>query len=84
MEWDGIGTLALFLSSGAIGVGLIALRAYTAQLASKLERERLRQLDTPQDDVIEQIQDLEAQVHRLTERLVGDGDSEPSDAEKAV
>ncbi len=90
MDWDGIGTLALFLSSGAIGVGLIALRAYKAKLASMLERERIRSYDGPPDEVIEQIQDLEAQVHRLaervdfTERLVGDGRSEPSDAEKAI
>ncbi len=89
MDWDGIGTLALFLSSGAIGVGLIALRAYKAKLASKLEWERLRHHDAP-DEVLEQIQDLEAQVHRLTERvdfnerLVGDGGSGPPDTEKAV
>ncbi len=90
MDWDGIGTLALFLSSGAIGVGLIALRAYKAKLASKLEWERLRHYGAPPDEVLEQIQDLEAKVHRLTERgdfserLVGDGRSEPSDTEKAV
>ncbi len=37
MDWDGIGTLAFFFSSGAIGVGLITLRAYKARLASQLE-----------------------------------------------
>ena len=90
MDWDGIGTFALFLSSGAIGLGLIVLRAYKAKLASKLEWERLRRSDTRSDEVIEQIQDLEGQVHRLTERidfterLVGDGRSEPSDASKAL
>ena len=90
MDWDGIGTLALFLSSGAVGVGLIALRAYKAKLASELEWERLRRSDTDPDEVVEQIQDLEAQLHRLTERvdfterLVGDGRSEPSDTEKTV
>ncbi len=90
MDWDGIGTLGLFLSSGAIGVGLILLRAYKARLASKLEWERLRRSDASPDEVLEQIQDLEGQVHRLTERidfterLVGDGRSEPSETEKAV
>lgn len=90
MDWDGIGTLALFLSSGAVGVGMIALRAYKAKLASKLEWERLRHSNPPQDEVFEQIQDLEAQVHRLTERLdfterlVGSGRSEPADTETAV
>lgn len=90
LDWDGIGTLGLFLSTGAIGVGLIVLRAYKAKLASKLDWERLRRSDTRPDEVLEQIQDLEDQVHRLTERidfterLVGDGRSEPSETEKAV
>ena len=90
LDWDGIGTLGLFLSTGAIGVGLIVLRAYKAKLASKLDWERLRRSDARPDEVLEQIQDLEDQVHRLTERidfterLVGDGRSEPSDTPKAV
>ena len=42
MDWDGIGAFALFFSSGAVGLGLIALRAYKAKLASKLDWERLR------------------------------------------
>ena len=69
MDWDGIGVFAMFLSSGAVGVGLIALRAYKAKLASKLEWERLRHSSTPPDDALEQIRDLETQVHRLTERV---------------
>ena len=87
VDWDGIGTWALFFSSGVVGVGLIALNAYKAKLASKLEWERLRRSETPPDEVLEQIQDLEAKVERLTERadfaerLVGDGRSEKSDAE---
>ena len=87
MDWDGIGTWALFFSSGAVGVGLIALNAYKAKLASKLEWERLRRSAGPGDEVVEQIQDLEAKVQRLTERadfterLVGDGRSEQSDTE---
>ena len=90
VDWDGIGTLALFISSGAIGVGLIGLRAYKAQLASKLEWERLRHSEAAPDEVIEQVRDLEAQVYRLTERLdfterlVGDARSEPADTEKTV
>ncbi len=90
MDWDGIGTLAFFFSSGAIGVGLITLRAYKAKLASQLEWERLLRSGTPSGEVHEQIQDLEAKVQRLTERadfterLVGDGQSEPAEREKAV
>ncbi len=87
VDWDGIGTLALFISSGAIGVGLIGLRAYKAQLASKLEWERLRRSETAPDEVLEQIHDLEAKVQRLTERadfserLVSDGRSQPPETE---
>jgi hypothetical protein len=90
VDWDGIGAFALFLSSGAVGLGLIALRAYKAKLASKLEWERLRRSDPAPDEVLEQLQDLEAKVQRLaeradfTERLVGDGRSEPADSEKVV
>ncbi len=87
MDWDGIGTWAMFFSSGAVGLGLIALSAYKAKLASKLEWERLRRSNTPPEEVVEQIQDLEAKVQRLTERadfterLVSDVRSEPSDSE---
>ena len=86
MDWDGIGTFAFFLSSGAIGLGLIALRAYKAKLASKLERTRLEHAGrTPEPDV-ERLQELEVQVRRLTERvdftekLLGDG-QEPAEGE---
>ena len=79
MDWDGIGTLGLFVSSGAIGVGIIALRAYKAKLASKLEWARLKQArETPEPD-LERLRDLEVRVQRLTdrvdftERLLGEG-----------
>ena len=81
MDWDGIGTFALFISSGAIGVGIIALRAYKAKLASKLEWARLQRSDDAPDHALEQIRELEQQVHSLTERvdftekLLGDGRS---------
>ena len=82
MDWDGVGTFALFLASGAVGVGLIALRAYKAQLAAKLDSERLRRSSTPPDEVLEQIRELETKVERLTDRadfadrLLGEGTSE--------
>lgn len=70
MDWDGVGTFALFLSSGAIGLGLIALKAYKARLASRLEWERLRRFDSAPDEATqEQLAALESQVHRLTERM---------------
>ena len=90
MDWDGVGTFALFFASGGVGVFLILLRAYKMKLAAKLELERLRHASTPTDEVLEQIRDLETKVHRLTERvdfaerLLGDGDSEPAKTEGVV
>lgn len=70
MDWDGVGTFAMFLASGAVGVGIVALKAYKAKLASKLEFARLeRDRDAPDDAMQEQIRELEDQVQRLTERL---------------
>jgi hypothetical protein len=68
VDWDGIGTFALFLSSGAVGVAIIMLRAYKARLAAKLEWARLAAGGGP-DDAQEQIRDLEEQVRKLTERV---------------
>ncbi len=69
MDWDGIGTFALFLSSGAIGVGVILLRAYKARLDAKLEAARIEHSGGDPDYAQEQIRDLEVQVKRLTERV---------------
>ena len=70
MDWDGIGTAAMFLSSGVIAVSLSLLGAYRSRLASKIEMMRLqREGAAPDDHVQEQIRDLEDQVQRLTERL---------------
>ena len=69
MDWDGIGTAALFLSSGAVGVGVIVLRAYQAKLAAKIETARLARSGGDPDPAQEQIRDLEEQVRRLGERV---------------
>ena len=69
VDWDGVGTFALFISSGAIGLGIIALRAYKAKLASKLEWARLERADDAPEQGLERIDDLEEQVQRLTERV---------------
>ena len=85
MDWDGIGTFALFLSSGAVGMGIIGLRAYKARLAAKLEQARLKRGDVVPDHALEQIRDLEEQVRRLservdfTEKLLGSGREEGSE-----
>lgn len=69
MDWDGVGTFAMFLASGAVGLGIIALAAYKAKLASKLEWARLERDREAPDDMQEQIRHLEDQVQRLTERV---------------
>ena len=90
MDWDGIGTFAMFIGTGGVGVFLILLQAYKMKLAAKLDLERLRHSSTTSDEVIEQIRDLETKVHRLTERvdfaerLLGDGHSEPSETETEI
>ncbi len=69
MDWDGIGTVALFFGSAAVGIGVILLRAYTARLAAKLEWARLEQDGGRVDHAQEQIRDLEEQVKKLSERV---------------
>ena len=69
MDWGGIDTFALFLSSGAVGVSLVALRAYKAKLASKLEWARLERADDVPADTSDQVRELEEKVQRLTERV---------------
>ena len=71
MDWDGVGTFALFISSGAVGVGIILLKAYRLRLEARLEERRMRQLNSPMpsDEVGEQLEALSAEVQRLNERL---------------
>ena len=69
MDWDGVGTFAMFIASGAVGVALAALGAYKAKLASKLEFVRLQRDEDVPERVQEQIRDLEDQVQRLSERV---------------
>lgn len=69
VDWDGIGTFALFMSSGAVGVGIILLRAYKARLAASLERARIEHSGGDPEYAQEQIRDLEDQVRQLSERL---------------
>ena len=70
MDWDGVGTFALFISSGAIGIGVIALKAYKAKLDSKLEWAKLRRVEESMThDTAEHLERLEQQIQRLSERL---------------
>lgn len=69
MDWDGVGTFALFLSSGAVGVGLILLRAYRLRLQHKIEVARLGSQTDLSEDVMEHLQSLEDRMGRLDERV---------------
>jgi hypothetical protein len=80
VDWDGVGTFALFLASGGVIGGVIALKGYQAKLASKLELARLERMGLDvADDQTDQILQLEAKVDQLaerldfTEKLLGDG-----------
>lgn len=80
MDWDGVGTFAMFLASGAVGVSIAMLKAYKAKLAANLERERIR-AHSGEDaaEVLDKLATLESQMGRLsdrvdfTERLLGSG-----------
>ncbi len=69
MDWDGVGTFALFLASGAVGVAIVALRAYKAKLAARLESQRIQAAESTPHELADQVRDLEAEVRRLTERV---------------
>ena len=69
MDWDGVGTFAMFISTGAIGVGIVLLRAYKAKLAAKLEFARLERSTEAPEDTQEQIRELEDRVRRLSDRV---------------
>lgn len=85
VDWDGVGTFALFISSGAVGLGVVLLRAYQARLSAKIEMARLERSEEVSSDVSGDIQLLEDQVRRLTERLdfteklLGAGDAKRRD-----
>jgi len=88
MDWDGVGTFALFIASGAVGVSITLLKAYKAKLQAGLERERLRAHRSGDSvELAEKVTALESQVGRLTdrldftERLLERGDAVPSSKE---
>ncbi len=74
MDMDGIGTAAMFLSSGVIGVGLIWLAAYRTKLKVGLDRDRLHgSSNDAVDELRQEMHDLlaqqAAQLDDLHERL---------------
>lgn len=89
MDWDGVGTFAMFIATGGVGVCLVALRAYKAKLASQIEIERIRgqSAEAQSEEVAERMLRLEAVVGRLaertefTERLLTDRSEAPSEVD---
>jgi hypothetical protein len=69
VDWDGIGTAALFLSSGVISVGVITLRAYAMRLQHRLELERLQHSGRDDSELAETLVTMQDQMVRLNERL---------------
>ena len=74
MDMDGVGTMAMFLSSGVIGVSLIVLAGYRMRLKASLEQERLRQpsagdVDELRDEIHDLIERQGAEIAELNERL---------------
>ena len=87
MDWDGIGTAAFFLASGGTVASLALLKAYSLSLKAKIEQERIRAAAHGNDEILEELQTLTTQVHRLservdfTEKLVGSGQKPAAPAE---
>ena len=69
MDWDGIGTFALFMSMGGLGVAAILFEAYKARLAARLEQARIEAGTAEPTELQEQVERLESHVLRLNERL---------------
>ena len=62
MDMDGVGTFALFLSAGGIGMGLVWLASFRMKLKHKLE---LARLGGQSDDAVDQ---LRGEMHDLIEQ----------------
>ena len=74
MEWDSLGAFALFISAGGVGLGLVWLSAYKAQLRAKLEHSQLHSsADESVSEFRQEVQDTldaqAAQIAELHERL---------------
>lgn len=59
----------MFISSGAVGVGVIMRKAYKARLAATLEKARLEYAAGDPDYAQEQVRELEEQIRTLRDRV---------------
>ena len=74
MDFDTPGAFALFLSLGAIGIGLIRLAAYRMKLKAETERRRIEEssansADALRDEVQHALAQQATQIDELHERL---------------
>ena len=74
MDMDGIGSFALFLSSGAIGIGFIILAGFRLKLKNQLELERMRgesgeSVDQLREEIHDIIDHQNTQIAELQERV---------------
>ena len=69
MDWDGIGTMALFMSSGIVGIGLIMLGAYGLKLKHRLEQDKLAQGQQHESELTDTLLVLQEQMGRLNDRM---------------
>ena len=74
MDFDGIGTMALFLSSGAVGVCAIFLAGYRMKLRADIEKHRLGagaggSADDLREEMRQAIENQNHQIDELHERL---------------
>lgn len=74
MDWNGVGTFALFFSTGAIGVGLIMLSGFRMKLKHRLELQRLQggsqdDVDQLREELHDVLEQQNAQITDLQERL---------------
>ncbi len=74
MDMDGVGTFALFISSGGIGIGLVLLAGFRMKLKHKLELARLGDqsadaVDQLRDEMHDLIEQQGAQLADMQERL---------------
>ncbi len=62
MDWDGVGTFALFLSMGGVSLGLMVLAGFRMKLKQRLELQRL------QGDSPDEIEHLREELHDILEQ----------------
>jgi len=74
MDWNGVGTFALFLSMGGVSLGLMVLAGFRMKLKQRLELQRLQggsheEIDQLREELHDALEQQNAQISDLQERL---------------